>query len=458
MSYCTECGHPLEENQQFCTNCGAKLGQPETRRAASSRQPEASAPAPRQPMTKRTKILMAAAAIVVAALFGTHLTLSSYFDPMSDLQAMDEAMADGDTDAFMSYIDVNEDALLQEASYTNYIRKNQWESVKTQYQELIKDETSLSDPIRDQDGNKLFTVQPEDHVLGLYTTYSLKAEPVTLTVQTPMDETKVAIADATKTIGTGESTDFSMYPGDYTIKGTASNSYGEFSYENSISIDSQQESRLKPDFSGETYSFHTNQKEATLFVDGDDTGMKLKDIDTLGPFPADQEVTMHAEWEDPNGNVLQSETVTQADASEFGSISFQFDEKAIREANADPDDAGDIVLNFRDAYENALNAKNYSAIESYVLSGSKAEDDLQEYIGDLKDKDYDYDFTSNEVVKVNEADDNTVHVTTNEQFTFTNHRDEQTDYDRTKTYTMEPDGDQYKISEITYNETERDER
>ncbi|WP_164667771.1 TcaA NTF2-like domain-containing protein [Virgibacillus doumboii] len=499
MNYCTECGNPLKVHHQFCINCGAKqvlldqsqseqspnepshlnethaensaTEQPSNNQVPSGQQEQtrssvkqAAAATNRKPMKKSTKIIIASAASLFVLLFGVHLGLSSYFDPMKDLKAMDQAIASGNVNEFMGYIDFDNEALLNKQEYFQYIKEYEWESAKRQYNEIIQAEDPLTGNIRNIDGNPLFTVQPQEHLFGLYTTYKLSAEPATLTLNTTMDKTEVRIGDASKTINADAPIEFSLYPGTYEINGIASNMYGEFTYEDSIEIRTKEEGELNLEFRGRTYSLSSNQSEAVLFVDGEDTGLKLREIDSLGPFPEDSNITMHAEWTAPNGDVIKSETVTQNDSRLFGGIPFTFDQTEIREAiesqvassETSGSDAGDTVLAFRDAYEKALNQKDFSLIESFMKKGSDAEDGLKEYIGDLKDTDYNYDFTSNEVLDVEEVDDKTVKVTTNEKFTFTNHQDEQIDYDREKTYTVSMVDEEYKISLIEYDDTNRD--
>ncbi|MFD1362365.1 TcaA NTF2-like domain-containing protein [Lentibacillus salinarum] len=516
MNYCTECGHPLEQQHHFCINCGAEqapvdgtpadggsahdeghptgqeadmpsadhsppkampegqsqdghqadeqpTGQPPEQQSTRSSVKQTAAGPPRKPMKKRTKILIAAAVVFVGVLFGTHKALSSYFDPMKDLQAMDQAVAGDDAEAFVSYIDVANESLLDEQAYMQYIKEYEWEAVKAQYSDIIQADDSLTSTITNIDGEPLFTAQPEGRLLGLYTTYSLKAEPTMLAVHTTMEDTEISIGDESATINPDEPKEWSLYPGSYAITGTAGNMFGEFTYDDSVEILTQKTTEMTLEFSGSTHSFSTNQPEATLFVEGEDTGTTLGEIDTLGPIPEDNEISMHAEWTSPDGDVVKSETVTQNDAQFIGGIPFSFDKSEMEEADTEEaaadisgDDAGDTVLDFRDAYEKAVNTKDYSLIESFILEGSEAEDELQEYIGDLKETDYDYDFTSNEVLDVEEVDDETVNVTTNEVFVFTNHRDEQTDYDRVKTYTVKLEDGDYKISLIEYDETNRD--
>lgn len=185
---------------------------------------------------------------------------------------------------------------------------------------------------------------------------------------------------------------------------------------------------------------------------------------------------MHAEWTNPKGEVLKSSVVTPTDAGWLG-LELLFNESDIEQnaetetnSNNDSDDSevanatvdGDheaaeqTVLDFRDDYEYAVNNKDFSSISPYLEKDSTAEKGLKKYISDLKDTDYDYNFTSNKILDTKVIDDHTIQVKTNELFTFTNHLDQVTDYDREKLYTLTQEQGDYYITEIEYLETNRD--
>ncbi|MBP1971138.1 putative membrane protein YvbJ [Virgibacillus natechei] len=478
MNYCTACGTKLTADQHFCTECGVKQSPAEDHTIAGKTTPEnvptqpveqqtRSDRQPRKPMTKRTKILIGLATGIILLLFGTHQFLSSYFDPMKDLQAIDSTVSGNDIDAFINHVNVVESAILDEESYFHYIRDNEWDGAREQYVQILDDQeenpSPLDQTIHSRDGEKLFTVKTEPLVFGLYSTYSLEAIPTKLTVSSSMKDTEITVSDKSETIQAEEPEEFAnIYPGTYTISGAAQNDFGSFTYENTMIIHAAAEHNQAIEFATNTFGFNTNMPEATLFVNGNDTELSLNELDQLGPFPEDSDIEMYAEWENSAGTMIQSETVTPEDSSMFGGISFYFDEADLQEetelasAEIENDDAGEMVLDFRDAYEDAVNNKDFNSIEPFLKSGSEVDDELRTYIGDLQDTDYHYDFTSNEILDVEDVDESTVEVTTNELFTFTNHLDDVTDYDREKVYTVIMEDETYKITEITYEETNRD--
>src|SRR5690625_6468642 len=145
---------------------------------------------------------------------------------------------------------------------------------------------------------------------------------------------------------------------------------------------------------------------------------------------------VHAEWKNTEGKVMKSDPFKPHElGSWYGSL-FSFDDivaeeeaeqdeepekdndeekkddaedeeetKTASSSQIDHDAAGDAVLGFRDAYEGAVNTKDFSLIESYLEKGSDADKELSKYIDELENKAYHHDFTSNKILHVDEVDD-----------------------------------------------------
>lgn len=460
MSFCKECGAKLKSNDRFCTECGKEISQKAESNAATR------ASKPRQPMKKRTKVALLSLGILCIAFFITYKLLDSHYSPIKQLQAMDEAISANQTDAFLDQIQFEEDALLDEESYFDYIKETEWEHVKEQFLHMVESEeqqqTKLEKKITSYNGTELYSVKPESVMMGLFTTYTFKAVPGELVVAASMDDANVTIGSKTESLKAEEPTEIaSLYPGRYTLNAKAKNMFGDFTYEEELELEAIDQHELYVSFPGYTQSIYSNQMEANLFINGEDTGKKLHEFDTLGPIPEGHDLELHAEWEAPNGELLKTETLYPQADSWYG-LEFWFDDQAIYAAMATEsavspeEEASDLVLSFRDAYEDAVNFQDYSLVEPYLETGSAADDELGTYIADLEDTDYYYEFTSNEVINATIVDDKTVSITTIEQFTFTNHLNEQTDYDREKIYTVVNTEDGYRIRSITYEETERE--
>ncbi|GGN52108.1 TcaA NTF2-like domain-containing protein [Oceanobacillus indicireducens] len=465
MKYCIECGHELKGNEAFCTECGANQSTPQRAPTPppAETQKRAQSSTPKKPMSKKKKWLFSIAGMFAVVLIGTHLFLSSYFDPMKSLQAMDQAILDNDVEAFVSQIDIDDAAMLDEDSYFKYIKDYEWEAIKNQYIDLLEQNNiPLSKTIFSNNGEKLFDVRQEKKLL-IYNTYAFQAEPTKLTVSTNVADTNVTINETELKLEDTESTETaSIYPGTYTVAAEAENHFGSFTSETELEVTPSEEREFMIEFEGDSYAFSTDEEEAQLFVNGEGTGLTFAELFEIGPVPYDAEFELHAELEKADGKVMKTDVMTEDDLGWYG-FDFYFNEDdapdsetTTSDSDVDADSLGDMVLDFRDAYESSLNNKDFSLIAPFLDKGSTAYAELEEYVGDLKDTAYHYDFISNEIVNVEELAGNEILVTTNEVFTFTNHLDEQIDYDRTKEYVLVKSGETYKIKEIDYVETNRD--
>ncbi|GAB3795680.1 TcaA NTF2-like domain-containing protein [Virgibacillus kimchii] len=497
MNYCTHCGSPLEKNYTFCTSCGAQLKSnraaqdkrvlinPEPTSGESVKQASAeensnvtvtqeqqNSPDPnhqKKVLSKRQKIVLGITAVFLLMLFGTHQFLSSYFDPGKDLEAMDQAILHSNPEEFLNFIQFDESALLDEVAYFQYIKDNEWPTVKEQLIQLMDDRrTNTSDftpYVESIYGGNLLAVTQEPILFGLYHTYKLEAVPVKLMVDTNLENTEVTLGDMSIFVDALEPAELaSLYAGSYSLEASAHNEFGTFTHEEDFEVRAGEEKNVSIEFPGSSYGVSSNMMDATLFIDGKDTGEVLGSIESLGPFPPDNNAVMHAEWERPDGEVFKSDDVTVNDVS-WGSLPFQFDETAMMDepdvASAETEeinmeDAEQVVLDFRANYETALNTKDFSLIESFLKEDSEVDEELRTYIGDLEDTAYQYNFISNEILDVEEISEDLIEVATEELFIFTNHVDEQIDYDREKVYTMVQEEDGYKITRIDYVETNRD--
>jgi membrane-associated protein TcaA len=453
LSYCTECGKALKNDPAFCEGCGAKR---DSDVAQKERIGE------KRPMSKKVKVSLFVVGILVAGLAGTHMILSSIYDPLKDIQSMNNAMLNNSEEGFLEYITFEEDALLDKKQYFSYVSKMDWEDMREQLVSMTNSELEFDAFVKDQYGNDVFKVK-RDSILGLYDTYEITAIPNQVLFTSNIQPATFEVGGKKVSVDIREEpVELGAYPGTYEVKAEASNLFGDFSMTEEIEVkpseDHQSNYHMK--FEGNAYGIDTNHPEALLYVNGKNTNSKLEEFEYLGPFPINREVTMFAEIETPDGKKLKSEPITQGQVS-LGGLPFMFDdeeelnETKTVEASLFEEEAAQYVLEFREAYEQALNNRDYSLISSYMMAGSLAEEELIDYIGDLQDKEYSYEFTENTIVETKEIDVEVFEVTTKEKFTFTNHLNEQTSYDREKIYTIIQNGSTYKIEKIDINDTER---
>ncbi|WP_079478066.1 TcaA NTF2-like domain-containing protein [Halobacillus salinus] len=463
MNYCTSCGEKLSDQQAFCTSCGKKRDSEPTEQVTM--QAKQVAPT-KKPMSKKAKLSWTIGGAVAGVLIIAHFIISASIDPMKQVQAMDSAMTDRDADSFFENVQLDESALLHKEEFMGHIEDQGWESVRNQMTDVIKQDagSDFDVTITGVNGAEIFILKKESIVPKLYHTYKVEAKPESVEVTANLGPATLSVDDRNEKIENAEEDQvmLQMYPGIYELSGKTSTPFGEFAVKKDVEIYAAGDDMhyLSLDFPESTYGFDTNQPDATLFINGESTEKTLSEFDELGPFPEEEEVVMYAEWTTEDGKTLQSEPFTQFDRTFFSTYSFHFEETtAVKEASVPTDVSSDPVeqhvLDFRNAYEKALNTIDYGKIAPYLLEGSQAEEDLSEYIGDLEDEGYNYDFTDNRILSVESIGDDAYLVRTNEKFIFTNHRNDETFYDREKDYYVRKLSDSYKIYQIDISETDR---
>ncbi|WP_377887527.1 zinc-ribbon domain-containing protein [Alkalihalobacillus sp. R86527] len=464
MSFCTECGQPLKENNAFCTECGSPQGE------SKEQNPEAvEVKKERQPLSRKKKISLLASGITIACLIIAHFVITSMTDPMNKVKAMDRAISEEETEAFFDEVNLDQSALINKDHYLQYIKESGWEEIRLQLIAMEEADYAFDTTIRDSNGNQVFIVKKKALIPGVYYTYAFDAIPNEVLVSSNVEEATITIGkQSSDAKEVGEEMSFGKaYPGEFDVSGTASNPFGKFTYEDTVELmtHGNEPISIPIEFSGFMLSYDTNVPESTLFIDGKSTKKTLSEFDALGPFPDDKNVVMHAEWKDSDGEVHKTDDINQYEDN-WGTLEFEFaiDEDAVvastlekvgEDTVENSDSAEDHVLNFRQAYENALNSRDYSIISPFLLSKSPADKELKKYIGDLQDKGYSYEFTDNTVTATEDLGEGMYSVSTNEIFVFTNHLNEQIHYDREKTYYLSKEEDGLKITKIVIKDTDR---
>lgn len=463
MKFCIECGKELNKDQVFCIECGAEQPNKNTAQKTENIQQRTEKVAvQKKPLSKKSKWLIGIAAGLLVLLIGAHLILSNYFNPVNALKEMDTAIVENDSETFLGHINFDSEAQLDGEAYFQYIKENEWNTVKSQYIQLIESENDvfLHETIYASNGESLFTVKENTLLFNLYPTYELQAIPTKLIFTSNMENTEVTLGEVTNTIEGTEATHFlDLYAGNYQLLASATNLFGLFEKELDLTVNPAKEMEVEIYFEGDTYTFYTNKEDAFLFINGENTEKQFSELEYLGPIPFDskENYEMHGEWNNDNDELIKTETLKFDDNSWYG-FEFYFEEQTVEEEEEtkDSETAGDVVLDFRDAYQDSLNERNFDLIAPFLKNNSNVYDELRIYIGDLEDTAFHYEFIQNEILDIAEIDDSTVEVTTNELFTFTNHLDDTIDYDRTKIYTLELVDDSYQITNISYQETNRD--
>lgn len=429
-------------------------------------------------------------------MFGTHKALEAYFDPIKELKAMEEAISSGDQDAFISYIGFEKDVLLDEKSYFDYIKEEHWDDVREGFLAIMEAEKQnpnmFDKEITDAYGDILFKVKNKKH-LGIYDGYELYAVPTKLVIYSNLPDATVTLSGQEIAVETeNEEVDGGdIYFGAYEAVAKAKGEYGAITLEETVEITAGEEEELHLAFDFATVDIMSSYdfEDAYVFIDGKKTDFQLYDNTLLRPFPLDKEMKIHAEWKNDKQNVVRSNTVQVDGETDYYQVYFEFDDTKLmsetveadlkkdtakKDKEAETDDketaaadsveddlaynAGFFVLDFRDAYEYAVNDADYDEVKDYLKPDSNADKELKKFIDDMEYGDYYYDFEENTVTDVKQTKDGNYQVKTTEKFMFIDKDNKSYDYNREKEYLVELLDDTFYISKIEYTDTKKNKK
>ena len=114
-----------------------------------------------------------------------------------------------------------------------------------------------------------------------------------------------------------------------------------------------------------------------------------------------------------------------------------------------------LYNDFRNSYEEALNYENFSYIENYLYGSGEAYTQLRDFIWDIEEYYYSYNFLTNEVLS-GEVIDDKIHLNVYEVFNYTGEDGDTTRYERWKEYILvEVIPNEFQILKINIQDTNK---
>lgn len=185
-AFCTNCGAEIKPNQSHCVECGqavaSKAEQPPVQPTAPTPEPKAqqSAPdsqqPPKQPMSKKNKIIYAIIGAVVLLLIAAYSVGKSYYAPEKVLERFNTAVKDEDVKAVQNHVEFTNGEGISKVSAQAIINFAAEEPDDFQY---FMDSNSPEG---------LYTLKAVGKKLGLFEDYKIVTAPVTLSVNLPFEE------------------------------------------------------------------------------------------------------------------------------------------------------------------------------------------------------------------------------------------------------------------------------
>ena len=474
-SFCSECGSPRKDTEQFCANCGHDSG---------SLQPGVNS---KPGLSKRIKIMLCAAAVLLIALFSAHFYIKSMISPDEQIADIYEALHKGDAKQLIKAIDIADDVIYQPQVYMDSLQYEDPASLMEEITTAIQRTETMGLPqiITSNHIGDFLKVEQKKY-LGFYKRIHITALDYEAELETNLPSGRIAIGEKEwafegKPISLGH-----FLPGDY-VAVLSNESLEEDSLEVNILVQSNHRENVYT-FDKEDYmiSFDGESAVGLLVINGKETGEKVSESLEVGPFftqelielsliqeihgklqhsdivhayPGDKvtfPIDLQPEEQEVFSEEKDNEEEQQKDFSkvkdrEEGKVATEDKEEEVRKA------AEKFVSSFRSAYEKALNTRDFSLIAPYLKEGSVAYEEFVDFIGDLKDQSYRYDFIKNDMIDTVIISGELIEVDTYEEFNFTNHLGEVTHYKREKTYDLLMSGsDEFEIYSIKISDTIRE--
>ncbi|UBH15344.1 TcaA second domain-containing protein [Macrococcus armenti] len=184
MKYCINCGNEIKPGQKVCTKCGTPVEQKQVNNEVPKQQKpmpvhnSSPAPAPRKPMSKKTKMMLISALAGLILLIGLYKIIESQYDPVSVANKVSDAVKDKNADKLSELVTSNgEDIDKSEAkAFIDYLYDNDEahlfiENVKA-HTKSMKETKYPTVTIYNEYENELLRVAQDGKTLGLFQKYA----------------------------------------------------------------------------------------------------------------------------------------------------------------------------------------------------------------------------------------------------------------------------------------------
>ena len=156
---------------------------------------------------------------------------------------------------------------------------------------------SLINKLRNLGESDDFKFVEEDRLFGSKCYLDIKG--YSLKIDSDFENSKFTL-DGKNYINSGEMKE-NLIPGIYTVKGILESEFGNIESSKEIVIMKNEE--IDMDFNAVMLNISSEFHDAELFINGEATGILVKDAKNIGPFPSNGEVKVHIEKEFPWGRV-----------------------------------------------------------------------------------------------------------------------------------------------------------
>ncbi|WP_270606501.1 MULTISPECIES: zinc ribbon domain-containing protein [Bacillus] len=410
MKFCRTCDKQVAGQVKFCPSCGSKVEEVADQTASSHLEMKRET---KPVKSKKNMFLLIGFFIVFAILFGVYKFGASKFSKEKQVNAMIEAFQNKDVNAIDEFVKVDDPSLKVKTedikAYIRYLKENpsynkallSYLQKETVNQELAKDKVSFKDGQVVEDGKELF----------LYPKYKFSMKAYYMNVSTTAKNAEIYVNDKKEAELSSDKTSKELgpyFPGTYVVKAKAKAELAELETEKEVDLADEKDGAIEVNLSleGNYVTISSDEKDATVFVNGKKSGKLSRGSYKLGPVPTDETVEVHLEKNTDMG-AIKSESVKVGEQSTYY---LKFPKETSSSA------VGDFVRNH--LYDNvrAISLNDFSLVENnYDKSGKSYKED-RDYIQYLHKKGITEDLLTIEIRNVERQSATKYKVTTYEEY------------------------------------------
>ncbi|TKC16971.1 zinc ribbon domain-containing protein [Robertmurraya kyonggiensis] len=417
MKFCTNCGQERKGNQDFCTSCGKKFDGGTTQindhHSAPTSNFDTQVPQePKKPMTIKTKIMIGALVVIVAAGFGGHKFLESTYSPEKTVAKLEEAIKEEDVKKAKKVMDFsgfnNEFSDKEIKNYLSFLKEDRAQLIKNLNESIsYYDEDGLpSASYYDQNNNELVKLVLGKKKFGIYQEYQIEAVPYVVNVEVNHEDVVIEFNGKKETSEEGSLTFEGILPGVNQLTGEYKGEYTDLKKSVRLDFNEAEENALTVflDLEGKYVDVYSNEENSTLFVNGKSTGSKIMDFYEFGPLPTDGSIVLHAEYETEKGVIKSNEIKVLDDTEE---VYLEFDENKLYPELMSYEDT--YVEDFMEEYiytsVDAMNNGDFSLVENFHHPDGKSYNESKDYIDYIVSKGIKEDLINVEIVDYEELEE-----------------------------------------------------
>lgn len=411
MKFCPQCGKELKDTQKFCGKCGKDLDIKKSKSNTEEDLPiahsnETSNLKQNLSETSSVKkigfkpkkihfIILGIILLTISISFGTILTLKLSNTPSKMISKFQNAIIEKDTLTLSKLITCKDSRLEITEENVNSLL-NLFESNPALINETVSKFTNQGIQIESFGTSKIesydFIGLDIKKSNFLYSTYTINVSPIFITLNGPSKDIILNLNDTEMYKSTTDNFQEKIgpiMPGNYILKSNFESGEYKADYTENITLINPSEEYIFNILPGYTVpKFECNYNEATIFIDGFDTKIKVKDADSLGPVKEYAEI--YAGFTNEKGTF---KTNTTSISSYFNTATLNFDNNTFIEANISSNDSSikddieaeihALLDNYLYNFASAVTYGEFSRISEYLYPSSSLYDTQKNLINTL---------------------------------------------------------------------------